>query len=145
MKGKADKLLANRSLSALVAVCMILSVFSGILLLTNPNQTKAQAIGDLIVTSATYPGGYTIQNMEQPVKGNVVVSSGGVLTIRDGTLSVISNYDPAQRHYVDIAAGGTVVLEHGTITTYLDQIDPWPFLTFIVQNGGVLTASATQC
>ena len=144
MKGKADKLFANRSLSALVAVCMLLSMFSGILFLTNPNQTKAQAIGDLIVTSATYPGGYTIQNMEQPVDGNVLVSAGGILTIRDGTLSVISNYDPMQRHFVNIGAGGTVILEHGTITTYLDQIDPWPFLTFVVQNGGILTASGNS-
>lgn len=132
MKGKASMLPANRTLSALVVVCLLASGFAGFMVLVSPPLAKGQAIGDLIVD-----GTYTIEGILQPVDGNVIVNSGGHLIIRDATLSVISNYDPAQRHSVTVNAGGTLTLEHGTLTTYLDQIDPWPFLTLNVVGGTV--------
>ncbi|MEM4233160.1 MAG: hypothetical protein QXZ19_04220, partial [Thermoplasmata archaeon] len=132
MKGKASMLPANRTLSALVVVCLLVSGFAGFLVLVGPPEAEGQAIGDLIVT-----GTYVIEGITQPVDGNVVVESGGHLIIRDATLSVISNYDLAHRHSITVNSGGTITLEHGTITTYLDQIDPYPFLTLNVAGGKV--------
>ncbi|HJX04593.1 MAG TPA: hypothetical protein VJ489_02115, partial [Thermoplasmata archaeon] len=138
MEGKADMLLANRTLSALIVVCMLFSGFAGFLFLADAPPAKAQS-GDLIVS-----GTYTIQDIVQPVDGNVVINSGGNLIIRDATLSVISNQNPSsERHTITVNAGGTLTLDHGTITTYQDQLDPWPFLSLIV-NGGTVSASASS-
>lgn len=134
MKGKADKLLADRSLSALVVVCLFASSFAGILFLSGPAPTEA-ATGDLIVT-----GTYVIEDIEQAIDGNVEIRSGGELIVRNGALSIISNYDPALRHTITVLAGGKLTLETGLVTTYLDQINPWPFLTIFV-NGGEIEAS----
>ena len=136
MQGKADMLVAKRTLSALIVVCVAVSAFAG-LLFSAPLPARAQAIGDLTITSGTY----TIENIDQPIDGNVNVSGTGQLVIRDGSLSIISNYDPAQRHVINVRSGGTLTLEHGTITTYLDQIDPWPFLTLTINTGGQLVAT----
>jgi subtilase family serine protease/ribosomal protein L40E len=140
MKGKADMLVANRILSALVVVCLVVSAFAGLLVLmvSTPMNVQAASLGDLTVSSGTY----TIQNIEQPVDGNVTVTGTGNLTIRDATLSVISNFDPTQRHTITVSGNGAVLyLDHGTITSYLDQINPWPFISLVVQNGGHLIAS----
>jgi len=133
MLGKAHMLLAKRSLSALVVVCLVVSAFAGFLFLTDSAPTEAQAIGDLIVVGGTY----TIENIVQPIDGNVIVGAGGHLIIRDGTLSVISNNAPGQMHNITVSAGGTITLEHGTITTYLDQINPYPFLSVNVNSGRI--------
>lgn len=138
MKGKADKLLADRSLSALVVVCLLASSFAGILILSNPTPTAA-ATGDLIVT-----GTYVIEDIEQAVDGNVEVRAGGELIVRNGVLSIISNEDPALRHSITVLAGGKLTLETGMITSYLDQIDPWPFLTLIVDGGEVVASDYSE-
>ncbi len=130
MDGRVGLLQAKRSLSALVVVSVVMSAFAGFVFLKDSEPGSAQAIGDLIVTGGTY----TIYGIEQLVDGNVEVSAGGELIISDGTLSVISN--AGLIHYVDIGAGGTLTLDHGVLTTYLDQIDPWPFLDVTVHDGG---------
>ena len=130
MKGKADMLVANRTLSALVVVCLVVSAFAGLLVLmvSTPRNVQAASLGDLTIN-----GPYTIENIVQPVDGNVTVTATGNLTIRDATLSIMSNYAPSQRRTITVQAGGVLYLEHGTITTYLDQINPWPFLDLVVQ------------
>lgn len=138
MKGKADKLLADRSLSALVVVCLLASSFAGILFLSDPTSTEA-ATGDLIVT-----GTYVIEDIEQAVDGNVEVRSGGELIVRNGALSIISNEDPALRHSITVLAGGKLTLETGMVTSYLDQINPWPFLTLIVDGGEVVASGYSE-
>ena len=130
MQGKADMLVAKRTLSALIVVCVVISAFAGLLFLAQPLSTRAQAIGDLEITSGTY----TIENIDQPIDGNVNVSGTGHLVVRDGSLSIISNYNSGQRHAINVMDGGTLTLEHGTVTTYLDQIDPWPFLTLTIHD-----------
>ncbi|MBU1913878.1 MAG: hypothetical protein KJ563_01620 [Candidatus Thermoplasmatota archaeon] len=136
MKGKADKLVANRTLSALAVVCLVISAFAGLLFMADMTPTRAAA-GDLIVQNGTY----TIENIEQPIDGNVEVRVGGELIIRDATMSIISNNNPNLKHSITVFAGGKLVLDHGTITAYLDQINPWPFLNITVQDGGKLIAT----
>ncbi len=133
MDGRVGSLKAKRSLSAFVVVSVVMSAFAGFMFMSDSEPGVAQAIGDLIVTGDTY-GTYIIEGIEQPVDGNVEVSDGGVLIIRDGTLSVISNIGLI--HGVDVGAGGTIMLDHGTLTTYLNQIDPWPFMDVVVHDGG---------
>jgi len=139
MKGKADMLAANRTLSALVVVCLVVSAFAGLLVLmvSTPKNVQAASLGDLTISSGTY----IIQNIEQPIDGNVTVTGTGNLTIRDATMSVISNYATTQRRTITVQTGGVLYLDHGTITSYLDQINPWPFLDLIVGNNGHLIAS----
>ena len=138
MEHRAGPLLANRSLSALIVVSFVLSAFAGLYVIASPPQSAAQApIGDLIVTSGTY----TIENIEQPVDGDVVVS-GGELIVRNGALMVISNVGAPRT--VTVSSGGTLTLEHGVLTSYLDQIDPWPFLTLTIDGGTVVASESSM-
>ncbi|MBU1158218.1 MAG: hypothetical protein KKE24_02650 [Candidatus Thermoplasmatota archaeon] len=135
MEHRAGPLQANRSLSALIVATFVLSAFAGLFVMSNPAPIAAQTpIGDLIVTAGTY----TVENVDQPVDGDILVS-GGELIVRNASLLVISNV--GVQRTVTVTAGGTMTLEHGTLTTYLDQIDPWPFLDVDI-DGGTLVASA---
>jgi len=141
MKGKADKLVANRTLSALVVLCVMLSAFAGFMFLVKPSSTKAASIGDLNIVGTRY----TIENIFQPVDGNVTIGAGGELFIKDATLAIVSvsTNDPYHKHFITVSAGGKLTLEHSTITTYLDQLSSWPFLTLTVTGANsVMTATA---
>ena len=138
MEHRAGPIQANRSLSALIMASFVLSAFAGLYIVAAPPPSAAQApIGDLIVTSGTY----TIENIEQPVDGDVEVSGSGELIVRNGALMVISNVGAPKT--VTVSAGGTLTLEHGVLTSYLNQIDPWPFLTLLI-DGGTVVASDTS-
>lgn len=139
MKGKADKLVANRTLSALVVLCVMLSAFAGFMFLVKPSSTKAASLGDLNIVGTRY----TIENIYQPVDGNVTIGAGGELFIKDATLAIVSADETGHRHYITVSAGGKLTLEHSTITTYLDQLSSWPFLTLTVTGANsVMTATA---
>ncbi|MCX6658164.1 MAG: hypothetical protein NTY62_05705 [Euryarchaeota archaeon] len=139
MKGKADKLVANRTLSALVVLCVMLSAFAGFMFLVKPSSTKAASLGDLNIVGTRY----TIENIYQPVDGNVTIGAGGELFIKDATLAIVSSDETFHRHFITVSAGGKLTLEHSTITTYLDQLSSWPFLTLTVTGANsVMTATA---
>ena len=141
MKGKADKLVANRTLSALVVLCVVLSAFAGFMFLVKPASIKAASLGDLNIVGTRY----TIENIYQPLDGNVTIGAGGELFIKDATLAMVSVSidDPYHKHYITVSAGGKLTLEHATITTYLDQLSSWPFLTLTVKDAGsMMTATA---
>ena len=139
MKGKADKLVANRTLSALVVLCVMLSAFAGLMVLVKPTPSKAASLGDLNIVGTKY----TIENIYQPVDGNVTIGAGGELFIKDATLAIVSSDETYHRHFITVSGGGKLTLEHSTITTYLDQLSCWPFLTLTVTGAGsVMTATA---
>ena len=131
MIDRAGPFLARRSLTALIVSTFVVSAIAGMFIVGE----RTSASGDLIVTGGTY----VIQDLHQYVDGNVEVRSGGTLKIIDGTLSVISNFD--QRFTVTVDAGGTLILDHGVLTTHLDQINPWAELELNVMNGGVVIAT----
>jgi ribosomal protein L40E len=110
---------------------MIASGFAGIFIVGK----TATASGDLIVTDGST---YVIRDLQQFVDGDVVVTD-GTLKIIDGTLSVISNYD--QRYTITVGVDGELILDHGVITTHLDQLNPWAELEIIIEDGGILTAT----
>ncbi|MBU0623836.1 MAG: hypothetical protein KJ672_03215, partial [Candidatus Thermoplasmatota archaeon] len=141
MKGKADKLVANRTLSALVVLCVMLSAFAGLIVLVKPSSTKAASLGDLNIVGTRY----TMENIYQPVDGNVTIGAGGELFIKDATLAIVSSDETYQRHFITVSAGGKLTLEHATITTYLDQLTSWPFLTLTVTGANsVMTATSSS-
>ena len=122
----------------MIVVSFVLSAFAGLYVIASPPQSAAQVpIGDLIVEGGTY----TIENIEQAVDGDVEVRSGGELIIRNGALKVISNVGTPRT--VTVMAGGTLTMEHGVLTSYLDQIDPWPFLILDVDGGTVVASEAS--
>ncbi len=55
--------------------------------------------------------------------------------------TVISNVGTPRT--VTVSTGGTLTLEHGTLTSYLNQIDPWPFLTLLIDGGTVVASDAS--
>lgn len=136
MKLETDEVAGKKSLSTLVVLHLLVSSFGGLLVLACSTPAMAPA-GDLIVMNSEY----IIQDVDQPIDGNVEVGAGGTLVIRDATMSIISNNDPALKHKVSVYSGGKIVLDHGTITTYLDPIDPWPFLNITLLDGGQLIAT----
>ena len=139
MKGKADKLVANRTLSALVVLCVVLSAFAGFMFLVKPASIKAAPLGDLNIVGTTY----TIENIYQPLDGNVTIGAGGELFIKDATLAIVSTIDAFHKHFITVSGGGKLTLEHATITTYLDQLTSWPFLDLTVTGASsVMTATA---
>ncbi|MCJ7463386.1 MAG: hypothetical protein MUO81_01420, partial [Thermoplasmata archaeon] len=138
MKGKADKLVANRTLSALVVLCVVLSAFAGFMFLVKPSSTKAAPLGDLNIVGTRY----TIENIYQPLDGNVTIGAGGELFIKDATLAIVSTNDAFHKHIITVSGGGKLTLEHATITTYLDQLTSWPFLDLTVELNSVMTATA---
>ena len=130
MIDRAGPFLARRSLTALIVSAFVVSALAGMFMIGD----KTSASGDLIVSGGTY----VIQDLHQYVDGNVEVTSTGTLKIIDGTLSVISNFD--QRFTVTVD-GGTLMLDHGVLTTHLDQLNPWAELEVIVTNGGTIIAT----
>ncbi|MDQ1372341.1 MAG: hypothetical protein QG582_1257, partial [Candidatus Thermoplasmatota archaeon] len=134
MERRAGPLLANRSLSALIVVSFVLSAFAGLYIVASPAPAAAQS--DLVVTEGTV----TIEDIEHyPVDGDVLVSGTGTLIVRNSGLEVMSNYGAPRT--VTVGAGGTLALEHGVLTSYLNQIEPWPFLTLTIEDGGVVMAT----
>ena len=138
MIGKADKLLATRTLSALVVICVVMSAFAGFMILGDPARTEA-AIGDLIIAET-----YTIEGDDRPVDGNIVVQDGGHLIIKDASVGIVSNNDPTLMHSITVQLGGTITLDHGVITTYVDQIDPWPFLDILIDGGSLIATNFSE-
>lgn len=115
----------------MVASAFVVSALAGLFIAGD----RTTASGDLIIPNGTT---YVIQDLSQYVDGNVEVMSGGTLKVIDGTLSVISNFD--QRFTVTVD-GGTLMLDHGVLTTHLDQINPWAELELTVINGGTVVAT----
>jgi hypothetical protein len=117
-------------MSMSIVSLVVLSSFVGMFAAIAPASAGA---GDLTIS-----GPFTIQDEVYLVDGNVLVTSTGTLTIRDAELRIMS--DLLNIHTLTID-GGKLILDGGTITTFLDAVHSWPFLTVIFQNGAKVTAT----
>ncbi len=108
----------------------VLSSFVGMFAAITPASAAA---GDLTIS-----GPFTIQNEIYYVDGNILVTSTGTLTIKNAELRILS--DEFNMHTMTID-GGKLILDSGTIMTYVDQTHPWPRLTLTFQNGATVTAT----
>ncbi|MDH3365592.1 MAG: hypothetical protein OEM29_06300 [Thermoplasmata archaeon] len=134
MVDRAGPFLASRSLTALIVIALVASAFAGVFLVGK----RAAASGDLIIDGGTGWMTYVIQDVDQLVDGNVVITN-GELKIIDGSLSLVSNFDA--RYSVTVGSNGILTLDHGMLTTYPDQIRPWAQLQLIVEDGGEVVAT----
>jgi len=121
---------STRLLSVGLVALMILSSFAGLILAA---RSVAAVSGDMTIT-----GSYTIENTVFTIDGTLTITSTGTLTIRNAELRFVS--DGSNPHSM-IVNGGKLILDGGTITTYLDQVSSYPFLTMTVQNGASVKAS----
>ena len=117
-------------MSMSIVFLVVLSSFVGMFAAIAPASAAA---GDLTIS-----GPFTIQNEVYYVDGNVLVTSTGTLTIRDAELRIMS--DALNMHSITID-GGKLILDGGTITTFLDTVHSWPLLTLTFQNGATVTAT----
>ncbi len=131
MVDRAGPFLASRSLTALIVIALVASAFAGVFFVGK----RAAASGDLRIEGFTY----VIQDVDQLVDGNVVIEDGGELKIIDGSLSIVSDMD--NMYTVTVGDGGTLTLDHGTITTSPAAIRPWPALDLVVMDGGAVVAT----
>jgi len=117
-------------MSMSIVFLVVLSSFVGMFAAIAPASAAA---GDLTIS-----GPFTIQNEVYYVDGNVLVTSTGTLTIRDAELRIMSDALNVHTMTVD---GGKLILDGGTITTFLDAVHSWPLLTVTFQNGAKVTAT----
>ena len=113
-----------------IAILMVFSSFAGFLGIVGPAYAVA---GDLTITTS-----FTIEDTIYYIDGDLLIQPTGTLTIRNAEMRFVS--DDAHQHSVNVN-GGNLILENGVITTYLDQVNTYPFLTMTVQAGGDLIAS----
>ena len=117
-------------MSLSIVSLVILSSFVGLFAMIAPASAAA---GDLTIS-----GPFTIQNEVYYVDGDVLVTLTGTLTIRDAELRIMS--DALNVHTMTID-GGKLILDGGTITTFLDAVHSWPLLTITFQNNATVTAT----
>ena len=121
---------STRLVSISIVALMVLSSFAGLVLAV---KSAAAVSGDMTVT-----GAFAIENTVFTIDGTLTVQATGTLTIRNAELRFIS--DGSNPHSL-IVNGGKLILDGGTITTYLDQVSSYPFLTMTVQAGANVKAS----
>ncbi|MEM2838716.1 MAG: CARDB domain-containing protein [Thermoplasmata archaeon] len=121
---------STRLLSVGLVAVMVLSSFAGLILVA---KSVSAVTGDMNVT-----GPFTIEDTVFTIDGTLTVGATGTLTIRNAELRFVS--DGSNPHSL-IVNGGKLILDGGTVTTYLDQVSSHPFLTMSIQNGANVRAS----
>ncbi len=103
---------------------------------------RTEAGGTLTVASGvSWTIAPTQGNLTYYQAGSIVVEHGGSLTIRNTTLEFVQfvgdNGSLANRfaHVDQFVDDGSVVLINSTVTTFVQQIDPYPSLSLVVDNG----------
>lgn len=97
------------SVGSKVFLIVFIVVSSPLLFLIQPahlEQTRgADILGDLVIANTD------IENLDESVAGNVVVSAGETLVLQNSSLGTASKTDPTDSCAVTVAAGGTLVAE----------------------------------
>ncbi len=86
--------------------------------------------GDWTVTLPCGDPRSTIDGYVHQQDGDLTIASGGCLTVRDGGLSFVQ--DSNNIYTFTVNAGGTLILDNSTLTTWLDQIFDYPKLEFLM-------------
>jgi len=145
-------LFLRRAASILVVVSLMLTSFTGILILAGGDQSKAltsnggmNTEGDWYIgedyseSTITVNGGWSIS-------GSLIIRSGGVVVINGGALEFRQEYRGAADrdiHALIIEDGGKLVLNNATLTTDIrGKLDytAVPSLGIMVRNGGIFEA-----
>lgn len=144
----SGQILLRRASSILIAVGMVLTSFTGILVFAGgdqgsaldsnagPNGAGDWYIGEDYSQSSVYLKDWTLT-------GNLVIRSGGEVVIDGGMLEFSQEYrDPvsAKIYTLIIEDGGKLVLKNATLTTRINNLYAFPSLGIMVRNHGVFEA-----
>lgn len=138
MLGKGSRVGPRQLLSLLVVLGLLLSGFVGLVLSIGPS-TRGAFPQD---TSITINEPMWVNNTVWRQDGNITIGAGGILTVQNGGITMVSDDAGAgpHRHWITVSAGGQLILVNSVLTTEIDQVNGWPFLTLTV-SGGTLAAT----
>lgn len=130
--------LMMRFVSFLIVGTMILGSMMGIL---DQREVEAGIIIDINGDVVILPPGEVWQDAIYRVDGNVTISAGATLTVRNG--GIVFLQDITHVHHLTIQApGGTLRLINSTVSTWLDQINSYPKLNMHVYGNLVMEAGS---
>jgi hypothetical protein len=147
MKGRT---LANRAVSVLIALGLLLTPFVGVMLMMGTSEGTGPLPSDYSNGDRVVGGDYTVDTWNvssmYTMNGNLTIRAGGVVTVTGGGIAFAQNLgsDKLAKTSDDrvytliIEDGGRLVLRNSTLTTNLNQLNSFPSLGVIVRNGGVL-------
>ncbi len=114
-----------------------------------PRPSATQYGGDLTVLSGTnLTIGSTHGNLTYYEGGNITVQSGATLTIQNTTLVFVEfvgnsgSVADQLAHIFHLSVAGTMVLSNSSITTFVNQLDPYPILTVTITGSLQMTDGA---
>ncbi|MBI0584603.1 MAG: hypothetical protein ISF22_10315 [Methanomassiliicoccus sp.] len=144
--------MANRAVSILIAIGLLLTPFAGVMLLTGTSEgvgplPSDYSNGDRIIGVDYSVDTWTVTST-YTMNGNLTIRAGGVVEVIGGGLVFAENIGSDKiagtaddRIYtLIIEDGGKLILRNSTLTTNLNQLNSFPSLGMIVRNGGVVEA-----
>jgi len=146
----SGQILLRRAASILIAVGMVLTSFTGILVFAGGHQGMAlesnvsrDGEGDWYI-GEDYTVATKYVNGDWPLTGSLIIRSGGLVVIENGILEFSQEYYPGitdHKEYVLIVEdGGKLVLRNTTLRTDINNLYDFPSLGMIVRNGGIFEA-----
>ncbi|MFP4169442.1 MAG: CARDB domain-containing protein [Methanomassiliicoccales archaeon] len=110
----------------------------------NAQGSPSDSEGDLIIGSDYETSSLNITDRVHFMDGNLTIREGGVLTVENGGISFtqdtgvdgIPGTSDDRVYKLTVEDGGKLIMRNSTLTTELDQINDYPSLGMIVQNGG---------
>ncbi len=148
MKGR---IVANRAASILIVIGLLLSSFTGVVLLM-VSTTEGQGFlpsdysnGDRIIGADYNVHSWNVTST-YTMNGNLTIRAGGVVTVTSGGLVFAENIgsdkvagtSDDRKYTLIIEDGGKLVLSNSTLSTNLNQLNAFPSLGLIVRHGGIL-------
>ena len=150
--------LKSKIASYTIVWCLVFSMFAGLLIVGMPSVGTAQLPsnlpnGDVIIGAdyvlSTWPANPDLKGSTFYMDGNLTIRAGGVVTIKDGTLSFtqdtgldrIAGTADDHAYTITIENGGQLILIGATLTTHLNHLFDYPSLGVLVRNGGSLVAT----
>ncbi len=124
-------------ISVLMVAGFVFSFFAG-MTPVNAAQTPVESIagtGDLYINNT-----FTINGYDHYIGANVTVD-GGTLEIINGSLSFLQDIN--HTYSLNIINGGRLIMKHGNITDYLDQLHTYPYLRMSVTDSEVVMSESS--
>jgi len=141
---------ATKALSLLIVWCMVFSAFAGMLVLLVPGAGQALepsvVDGDLYIGEEYTNSTLIVNGGAYNLNGNLTVRSGGVVTITNGALNMLSSagdFDGTsfnRVHHIIVEDGGELNIVDSEIRTEPVLFNVTPALGILIRNGGSLYA-----
>jgi len=145
--------LKSKFASLVIVWCLVFSLFAGLIIVGVPNVGRALLPsyldnGDVYIGSDYEDSSWTIDGKTQYMVGNLTIKAGGVVRVIDGGISFKQDCGPTGNpaasnniYTLVIQDGGQLIMENSVLTTELEQINAFPSLGMLMQNGAVFQAT----